>query len=558
MLLSTLLPSPSSRPKVFIPSSLRSNPSLIVAPNRRPDLVPRGGDKQKRKSDSDRPDPLLPSRPRTADEHSATHPARVRPLEGLSFPKKPSPSVDGRCEEGGEEGGGTSRTSGLRRTSLFEESSPRQSGVAARVELSHLPVDALLPTKSASEPALPTVTSVGGRWDLSGSAAAPSAPANDEPPSDKERHSGRVSRVLTHSPLLLSAPQHPPTPLAEQDTPDDGTSPLMKSEVVNHSGCSTLDLPSQRSEVDLDVPSLEIATQEQSVEGSLPRAGLEGKGGEEKEQAGDAALEREGTEPASASEEGSPEEAAKASNVPPSTGSLALLHERLEESLNTDHASHASMEAAYGLLEKSLHFSLQITLDFLYQSNTRAYNLLAMMSMLPGGMLSTDLDKLWTVILHDRPAPHMTSRAPRGSSCHGRRSGEVGGVTHASNAWEELMHVLMQSPVTACGELSIPKNQWLVRRVRAPTLALDGDEIGAAWRYFLNARIAPQDKLGLKDHFSSAAYTLDALTMLEPEMLHFFAEEAARHFCRVGAEVVDVLERCTRVGYTPHPHSTPP
>lgn len=198
------------------------------------------------------------------------------------------------------------------------------------------------------------------------------------------------------------------------------------------------------------------------------------------------------------------------------------------------------------------------------------------------------------------------------------------------------MHVLMQSPVTACGELSIPKNQWLVRRVRASTISLDGDEIGAAWRerdteewgvvvgdgrwgggvvgigwfcdgwwvlsvasfrvvgarwytcvcmryipgglassflsslhavphhpplrcsYFLNTRIALQDKLGLKDHFSSAAYTLDALTMLEPEMLHFFAEEAARHFCRVGAEVVDVLERCTRVGYTPHPHSTPP
>lgn len=116
----------------------------------------------------------------------------------------------------------------------------------------------------------------------------------------------------------------------------------MKSEVVTHSGCSTLDVPSQRSEVDLDVPSLEIATQEQSVEGSLPRAGLEGKRGEEKEQAGDAALEGEGTEPASASEEGSPEEAAKVLPPPVCAGHVVWCHDSMHTSVDHPRCSVSS------------------------------------------------------------------------------------------------------------------------------------------------------------------------------------------------------------------------
>ncbi|KAL1515200.1 hypothetical protein AB1Y20_004261 [Prymnesium parvum] len=197
------------------------------------------------------------------------------------------------------------------------------------------------------------------------------------------------------------------------------------------------------------------------------------------------------------------DKACSAASSPASSVARADSLSDAQDSTRRSHRKENMDDSKYGLLEKSLQRSLEITLEFLYRSNPEAYNLLAMMSMMPGGMLSTDLDVLWRSVkleLPDRRAEELPADGEKPSG----------------SEWEQLMQVLMQPPVSLAGQLSSPgQQQWLVK----------------------------MDRVGQRDRFSSSAYALDALEVLKPDLPHSFAELAARHFGAVGNDVVAALRR---------------
>ena len=176
---------------------------------------------------------------------------------------------------------------------------------------------------------------------------------------------------------------------------------------------------------------------------------------------------------------------------------------------------------------KSLRRSLEVSLRFLQRTNAQAFNLLAVLTLLPGGALEADLDAIWSPSMR----AHARARGGAGASGNGSRAEdaapamEMGAASPAAtttcaaspaaaSAWRPLIQVLMQPPEAH----SEPQGQWLVRRTQ-----LSG---GGRQSYTVSAR--------------EAAKTLDSLPS---ELARIFAERCAIYFSSLGERLVAALEK---------------
>ncbi len=176
-------------------------------------------------------------------------------------------------------------------------------------------------------------------------------------------------------------------------------------------------------------------------------------------------------------------------------------------------------------MRESVRHSFEASLSSLRETRIDAYVLLAVMSFLPGGARSSDLDAIWLPV---------ASASASGSA--------AAATTNPPKSWHSLMQVLVspQSAAKSAGGSSAP--YWLVRQKRILTRGRGGASIvesaepsGAQELYMCEACLL----------FGHERAPCGAVPLLELETarLHELIMQCAQHFADVGKRAVAELER---------------
>jgi len=195
-------------------------------------------------------------------------------------------------------------------------------------------------------------------------------------------------------------------------------------------------------------------------------------------------------------------------------------------------------------VQKMVRKTMEISLTFLRHTNAAAYTLLAVITLLPGGVLAMELDELWDVddvgVRAAISEACMVRNANGECLCQGAlTTAEIPEAEMAVPRWEPLMQVLVQRPGDSPEDSELvpahAEMRWLVRRRTIPMPQLPRPIEGANPR---SARYSAESV----DHFMSELDpNLDNL--LPPKAMRRLACRCARHFATLGERVVALLEQ---------------